>query len=432
MCSIKDIISAGFQDLKAWKKRNRISLILFFLTLVVYIGINSYVNTIEEDCYVVENTLASRICTVLLGSEQEVQEFCDMMNDNYGDDERVREVLPMSLHTFVKWVDAKEILYVQNATMDIRSCFEAVLDYDYKGEKRIPKENEIIAPRYLCDIGMYDSKNLGDGDELIGRTIKVNFETSRGLYNKEYEFKVIGTYDNIKTRDAGNIFYVNPQIPVDLKNLQNDEDIEEIDEIMEELTEELGEEIVLESQRKYYVGVYVNEGYDIDAFIDELYKENEKYFMGRYRFVEPTLVSYYSYIRFVGNIISMMILIVAIINIIISSINEVNDRKWEFALKMSMGYRKKDIVSIFFVEKLVNLIKALALATFIVFLFCVEATYISRNFLEYWKRDYVYTLSFGNIAIAVVLIIFAGLIGTLVANAKIGQIEIASELKAGE
>lgn len=432
MCSKKDIINAGLQDLKAWKKRNRISLALFFLTLAVYIGINSYASSIEQECYNVENSLDSRVCNTILSSEEEVDYVIETIEKKYADDERVVEVLPMSLHTWVQWQDTKDILYVQNATIDMRVCFKSVLDYGYKGERRVPAENEIIAPRYLCNIGIYDSKNLGDGDALIGKTIKVSYQTARGLYKEDIEFKVIGTYDNIKTRDSGDIFYINSQVAMKLNDLQNDEDIEEEEKINAELTEELGYDPEIEMNRTYYVGVYVKEGYDIEEFINEVNKSDEFFTLTRYRMVDRTLVSYFSYVRFVGNIISMMILLVAIINIIISSINEVNDRKWEFALKMAMGYRKKDIVSIFFVEKLVNLFKALTLALFVVLLYCLEATYISRNFLEYWKRDYVYSISLDNTVIAIILIIMASLIGTLVANVKISQISIASELKAGE
>lgn len=431
VCNLKDVFFSGLLDLKTQKKKNRISLILIFISLVTYIGVNSYVNSMEEECYIIENTLSSRICETILQSEEEVENFVKKMEEEYGDDERVREVLPMSLHTFVQWKNTEDILYISNATIDLQVCFKAVLDYDYIGEKRIPMENEIIVPRYLCDIGIYDEKNLGDGDDLIGKTIKVSFQTARGVYKKEYELTVIGTYNNIKTRNSGDIFYVNPQLPVDMKNLQNNEDIEEKDKIIAELTEELGYEPEVEINREYYVGVYVKEGYDIDKFINEV-NQKTGFSLGRYRIVDPTLASYYSYIRFVGNMISLMSLIVAVINIIISSINEVNDRKWEFALKMAMGYRKKDIVSIFFVEKLVNLFKALTLALFVVLLYCLEATYISRNFLEYWKRDYVYSISLDNTVIAIILIIMASLIGTLVANVKISQISIANELKAGE
>ncbi len=45
---IWDVVKCGLQDLKAHKSKNRISFMLIFLAIVVYIGVNSTMDSIEQ------------------------------------------------------------------------------------------------------------------------------------------------------------------------------------------------------------------------------------------------------------------------------------------------------------------------------------------------------------------------------------------------
>ncbi len=425
MCKFIDIIKCGLEDLKAQKKRNRISLILVFLSLITYIGVNSYINSINNSIEASMNALDARVASYNV-EEGCLEQDLAMLHSLYDDDERIKEIFQCVPHTTIKWIDASDVLYVNASDISINACYGAVFEYGYKGEEKIPDECEIIMPRYLCEVGIYDEKNMGDGDALIGQKIKLKYITDSGLYSKQYEFEVIGTYDNILSRSVGCIGFVNYQIPLELRELNYDDEEKNIDEILEI---DPNYKVI----RGKYIGIYVAEGYDIDEVIKDISKDTDgKVNLLKHRIINPTVEGYYQYIMQIGNIISVMLLIIAIINISISSLNEVRDRKWEYSLKMSMGYTKRDIVGIFFVEKLANLMKALILVIFTVGVYCLVATYISQHYLEYWKREYVYTIYPVNVIIAMILIIMAGLIGTLVAKNAIGDINIAKELKSGE
>lgn len=430
MCKTLDIIKTGIKDIKNHRKSNVISFLLIFISLIVYLGVNSHSRSITNEINKSVNFFEGRIVVALL-YEDEYEETLSYFKELYGDDERVREIREYAYTRLVEWKDTMDILYVESTKFPIFGFYEAVLDFDYKGEKREPKKDEIILPRYICDIGIYDTTNIGNADELIGETIVVEYSSLDRRDTREYEFKVIGTYDNLEARMSDYKGIVNTQIMLDIKDIEDK--AEELAE--EELKIELGDDYDegYEYIKDRLFSVYVKEGYDVDEFIKEVGdKTNHRVHFSRNKEIVGSVEGYYKYIIVIGSIVSLMLLFIGIINIIVSSINEVKSRKWEFALKMSMGYTKRDIILTFFVEKFVNLVKALLLAIFTVGLYCIIITYISRNFLEYWKRGYLYIIYPDNMLIALFLVFIAGLIGVLVARLGINEINIAKELKSEE
>lgn len=420
MCKFIDILKSGIQDLNAHRKNNVIAFVLVFLSIVVYLGINAHYKSMNSEMQKTIDFFEGRIL-IASSMEENLEEDISYLEEMYGNDERVREIKPFVAMRTVKWLDTSEVLYTDSADMSLFGIYEAVFDYDYKGEKREPSENEIILPRYLCNIGIYDDKNIGNADELIGKTIKIEYTSLHRRYCKEYEFTVIGTYNNLEARTSDCMGIVNTQVMLNIKKME-DKEIEEIEEGYGEDYEKVG-----------MFSVYVKEGYDVEEFKEEVFeKTGGRIIFIRNMYLSPSVEGYYKYIIVIGSIVSLMLLFIGIINIIVSSINEVKSRKWEFALKMSMGYTKRDIILTFFVEKFVNLVKALLLAIFTVGLYCIIITYISRNFLEYWKRDYLYIIYPDNMLIALFLVFIAGLIGVLVARLGINEINIAKELKSEE
>lgn len=426
MCKIKDIFLCGLQDLKQQKKSNRISMVLIFLSLVIYIGVNSHVNSINSGIKEVGNRLYGRVATGSFIDEKQKEEFMA----KYSGDERIREITQFAYQKTIEWQDTEEILYVDKAKVNMWGFFDAVLDYDYKGERKAPDKDEIIMPRYLYDVGIYDTKHCGDGDSLIGKTVKMVFETSEGHTKKEYEFKVIGTYDNIRARKMECSCFTNMQLLIEWDKFIYEEEKAAEEEVNQMLIE-MGEEPNFEASLSEHTALYIAEDYNVQNVLEDIYDESGVFFNQMIK-LDESVQGYFKYVVQVGNLISIMLLCISVINISLSSINEVKHRKWEFALKMSMGYTKNDIVGIFFVEKLVNMIKALLMALFILGLYCVAATYIIRNHMEYWKKDYVIELQPDKLIIAIALVFIAGMIGTIAGRFFIKDINVSEELKSGE
>ena len=425
MLSIKDIIKTGIQDLKSHRKTNVISFVLIFLSLTVYLGVNSYCKSINDEIDKSVNSFVSRIIfeTCL---EEQYESVEKLIFDEYSKDKRVREVSEFYFECETSWLDTEEYVHTKDNYLHILNCFEAVFDYDYKGEKKKPDVDEIIIPRYMFDIGVYDEKNFFNGDELIGKTIKLQYSTYNDLDRLDYEFKVIGTYDNLEARTKSTLSFVNLDVMLEIKEMDDKADLELNLLLNEGLPVE--EQYIPEPQR--YFAMYVKESEDVDKFINDIKDETELVNPDRYVMADPTVIGYYEYVAGIGNLISILLLLIGVVNIIISSLNEVKERKWEFALKMSMGYTRSDITKVFFIEKLINLFKALVLSIITVGLFCAGITCYSKMFLEYWKKTYLYLVYPDNVVIAIVVVSLTALISVIAARESIKNIEVAKELKS--
>lgn len=432
MCKKKDILLSGLQDLKTQKKKNRISMMLMFLSLIIYIGVNSTVDSINRNVHDVLNCLEARIATTTESAE-DTENVLDTLKEKYGDDKRIKDIFISTDDTSVEWVNVQDILFVDSQQINF-DCFNTqVLEYGYNGERKAPDMDEVIIPKYLYDVGVYDLYTYADGDKLIGETLEFEYKTYYGDYSEKYRLKVIGTYDNIKARRVDCHFYVNGAISIginDLNYLEKKGREEEYRKEIEELFGEgAGEEYTTE---KYgHVSVYVSENYDMDEMIQEIAKETGIVLMKNV-ILDEELQGYFQYVVVVGNTVSFMLLIIAMINIIISSISEAKSRKWEFALKMSMGYTKKDVISVFLVEKLANMLRAVLLSLFVLVIYSIIITYAYQNLFEYWKKSYTIILNIENIAIAMGLAVLAGLAGVLAGRIFIREINVAETLKAGE
>ena len=425
-CRFTDIICIGAQDLRAQKKKNRISFLLVFLSLVIYIGVNSTIESMQRNTNDILEKPEGRL--LVLPEPEGENSYSTLLKERYADDERIENIFVSVPIREVTWENCSEILYQDEEEVNLRFAYDQMLDYISKGEKRIPEKNEIIIPKYLYNMGVYDQYTYADGDELIGKKITLTYTSSIEEYTKTYEFEVIATYDNVRMCENGDLFFANVEIGLEVEQLCYEEALERYNENIKYMVGEIepAEEVIQHNVRTF---VYVSLGYDVEEVRNQIYDESG-IMMSVNRRVSQDIIFYYNYVAVVGNVIAVSLLMVAVINIIISSISEVSRRKWEFALKISMGYRRSDIIKIFFVEKFLNLLKALALALFVIAAYSLVATYAMQNLLEFWKRAYTIMISPMNVMVSILLIFMASLIGVIVGRISINKINVVKELKA--
>lgn len=437
MCKFWDIVKSGILDNKTQRKRNRISLLLMILSLIVYIGVNSTVNSVNSSIHDILCAVPSRQLVTSYVPEYDDSE--DMSFDKYvknleeyfKGDERVKDIFFFIEDTRVDWLDTNEYFKEDNVEIIVNSFCKPILEYSEDMDLKEPEYGEVIIPKYIYDLGVYDKYTYFSGDDLIGETITIRYTDTCNDGYKEYELKVIGTYDNIKSRFMGCHIFVNEDLCKELVEYEY-QILSKHEESYKQELEELGlpseeyEEILT-----YRVGIYVSEDYEIGDFNKELISE-----LGinglQYISLDDELQSYFKYIVFIGNIVSFMLLLIAITNIIISSLNEVKDRKWEFALKMAMGYKRNEIVKIFFVEKFVNMIKALCISLGLLLVYSGIATYVIQELMEYWKKTYVISIDIKVTLVSIVLVTVAAFVGVLAARLSIESINVAETLKSGD
>ncbi len=428
----RDIIGCGIIDLRTQRKSNRIAFILIFLSIVVYVGVNSTVCGIMNG---VINAVSGHDTRILyMQGEGEAEEEYKLLTEMFKSDERVQEIyVGKDYFGSMRWYDTFEFLGVNMQDVLISSSYESLLNYGYKGEKRLPEYDEIILPRYMYNMGIYDEYSYFNCDELIGKTL--TFKNEAFLYegeeSEEYKLKVIGTYDNVTKTYHNNVMFVNVEFIKDMLWIYAENEVAYNNKMGNEMTIE-------EAEPNMVVYLFIKEGYNINDTYEEmnsLLKEKlqtENNVLGLFTRFDPEVEGLYYYAIAIGNIVSVILLMLAIINILISSVTEVKTRNWEFALRMSMGYRKSDIIKIFAVEKVANVMKALAVALITLFLYTTALTYYNQNMEVYWKHSWVITVDVKSSLIAMVLITISALAGVVTASFAINKIEEAKTLKAGE
>lgn len=425
-----DIFKCGIIDLNSQKKKNRISFILIFLSIIIYVGVNS---TIDGTVRGINDKLSGHDARILyMYGEGDAEVEYQLLIDKFGDYECVQEIYTgVTNYGAMRWYDVEDFLGVNKQGILISSSYESLLNYDYKGEKRLPEYNEVILPRYMYSMGIYDEFSYANCDELIGETLIFKNEA---FYeeSEEYKLKVIGTYDNLTKMYHNNMIFVNEDFLMDMMWIYG--------ENMVKYHQEIGETWMTDDYAvpDKCVYIFVKEGYNINEIckkMDSIMKEefnDDDQVIYPLCYLDPEVEGVYYYAKAVGNIVSAVLLFLAIINIAISSITEAKNREWEFALKMAMGYRREDIIKIFAVEKVLNVIKALCTAVFILFLYTNALTYYNQNMEEYWKRSWVITVDLKSSLIALVIIVFTALLGVVFAKESINKINISKTLKAGE
>ena len=437
MCKFWDIVKSGWLDNRTQRKRNRISMILMVLSLLIYIGVNSTVNSVNSSIHDILNSLQARVLTTGYVPEYDDTEnmnfdkYMETLEEYFSDDERVRDVFFQIEDTTVSWLDTKDWLKEDDVQIIANAFYKPVLDFSEDSRLKAPEYGEVIIPKYIYGLGVYDNYTYFPGDDLIGKIIKIRYKDTYGAGHKDYKLKVIGTYDNIKSRVMGCHIFINSDMAREIMEYQNQRDYE-YEEIYRQELEDMGlPPESYEASLQYKVGIYVSEDYEISKMQEEL--RNELGIAGWENItLDDELQSYFKYIVYVGNIVSFMLLFIAIINMIISSLNEVKDRKWEFALKMAMGYKRNDVVKIFFVEKLINMIKALIISLILLLVYSGIATYAIQELMEYWKKTYVIRLDGVAILISFVLVTISAFMGILAARISINSINVAETLKEGD
>lgn len=431
-----DVLNSGIQDLKAQRRKNVISFILICMSIVIYVGVNSTINGMEKGAYDVVNGHGTRI--LYTEANGDFEERFEYVMQKYGNDDRVQEIYTgISYYIGMVWYGCENVLGVEKNDMFFSTAYYSIFNYDYKGEKRLPEYDEIILPRYIYEYGIYDEYNCATTDDLIGKTLTFKNEAYKygesGL--EEHKLKVIGTYDNISKVLHHYVILANQDFMNDIYDVY-------YQRMLEKNPPEYDEEgnVIGGAKKSERVYLFIKEGNDVVKVYNEINADLKQEFkvhpldnaLEYMVILDPEVKSYYYYIIAVGNIVSLFLLCIAVINIFISSISEVKDRRWEFALKRAMGYEYRDIVKIFAVEKIVNVLKAIGVSLFVLFLYSGALTYYNKNELEYWKASWVITIDLQTTITSIIAVVIVALMGVVVANMTMSNINISDTLKAGE
>ena len=186
----------------------------------------------------------------------------------------------------------------------------------------------IIPEKFLPDSRgeSLDKNNKGykfiDGKSLLGKKL-----TGKTSGNNTYTFTVIGVYDSTKSMDEKSNCY----IPYN-----------DVNEIYKSLK-------VVKSKDTYYPIMAVVDNYkNTSTVMDKLFREG----------MQPSVSVKFNtklprYINLIGGLLSILIFIVALINISLTTINSVKDRTQEIGILKSIGYNNKAVLAMLNLETLI-------------------------------------------------------------------------------
>jgi len=407
-----------------WKK-------LFFTAIVIMAGVASFVAIrsavkVSDDYVTKYLTETPQLKTLIVWSEDLYTE--EQLN-NLMNDDRVLSSFEFNFGISMK-------LQNSNSSMDVyvTPYHGAYDEYIIKG-RGVEGEKEIVLPYYtvLEESGKYSVKKTDKsvvGSKVNLTYARINTYTGEFVEEISVELDVVGLIDNIGAGLSydGYLLHDERLTEIQIDNVYIPESEEEWKEVFDfwevESKEEL-DTIFGEERKQGELGICTK------TYADSKELE-EEYGLFRYSVVNEDVVTEFHNLDFIGSILVLVLLFMALINIVLSTLSDINKRSWEFALKQSMGYRLGRLYR--------EVIQENILVAVVGMIFGVAAGYgllqiIRVNYMA--VKDVAYLtmkvgLSKESIIMGMIIAVIAPLAGTIIGMIKIKSIDIAATLKNKE
>lgn len=407
-----ELFILAYKNLKGQKRHSRILMWILMAPLLCCILGNSLVKSFDGSL--------RNMCSRGLGRLELINEVEGMPLEQVRDDmeavEGVGEVSRVTLPMIGVLTNMREELGSDNIKIGIRSAYKGLYDYAVSGKTENIEYGEMIIPEYLYGIGSFGNYEYISGTELIGKEFVINIDT--GI---ELSFRVAGTFNNIKTGDLGSEFFIHPEQADEINARVTAKHIEEY------LKENPDDEAWIPTK---HIGVYIEEGYDIQAVCDKLYKAAGYYPTIACKVVDETMLMFYTFIAKIINIFVVMLTIVCFISIIMIISTELRKRLKESAVYMALGYQRKDMLKVFFCEKFLLCGKAMIYSSILTVLVLLTANYFLQNFMEFYKRYIVFQLDIKNFGKGFIIIAGAVATGMFVIAIRLRKTNISEIIRS--
>lgn len=240
--------------------------------------------------------------------------------------------------------------------LELKACTDAMKNYLYTGT--MPEEGEILLPQYLYGT----DEEGGTTSELVGKKITITV-TDWNENQTELEYLVCGTYDNIMAVTGNTTAYLVENEAVQAYEIS----MEGIRDLMLRQMKESGNynrETYVGYEVQHIVGVQVKDYKDMDAIKE---KYSDLYLSPVMLLEENSIEQIAGMVQFVGNLIAVFLLVIALINTMIVVLNDVSGRKKEMALYLTQGYTGRQVTGIILLEYALRMLWAFLMAAIIAF-----------------------------------------------------------------
>lgn len=344
-----DYIKSAWGNLKGRKKTGKTMKYLLFTALLIYFIVNSLSSSAKSFTEQISKVPLARTLTV---DDDENDSVYNRILADSREDDRLESVYhyitPLVVHA--KTQAGKETV------LELKACTDAMKNYLYTGT--MPKEGEILLPQYLYGT---------DGESrttsaLVGKKITITV-TDWNEKQTELEYLVCGTYDNIMAVTGNTTAYLVENEAVQAYEIS----MEGIRDLMLRQMKESGNynrETYVGYEVQHIVGVQVKDYKDMDAIKE---KYSDLHLSPVMLLEENSIEQIAGMVQFVGNLIAVFLLVIALINTMIVVLNDVSGRKKEMALYLTQGYTEGQVTGIILLEYVARMLWAFLMAAIIAF-----------------------------------------------------------------
>lgn len=421
-----ELFRLALLDYKSQIKHSRMLFFLISITMTVFLCIHSLAGSVRDNLTDIIYTPFGREFLVWVDGYQNGKENLEKI---FADKEWVGDIVIHMGLTQAEWDD------IEGRNDIVFNAYISTLEeYIVFGETGSPKRGEIILPKYLYAMGDKNQYQYIDGSDYVGKTIHITVRSAYTDHEKEYVFKVKAAYDNIRSMCPENMFCLNEEDAVDIYqyHYMTGED-EYIESIRQQYPDE--PDYFYDALRtQYNIGIGVKAGYDFETaskMIADVSRENieEIGFLDTFFNEDSNGINYMEFIIFLSDIMSLLLAGAAIVSMILMFAADMRRRKYDFALRYSIGYTVTRQTVLYGMEKLVIFAKAAAAALLITGLCIVGGNYIIQNKAPFYRRSIVLSYDWAIAAVTLAVVFLCCMFCVLCAAFKIRRIHMAEALK---
>lgn len=413
--NIREMFCIAFHNIRGRRKIGKLLFFILFLALFIYFLINSMAFSINKAVQLMDETPMAR--NIIYHDRDGI--LYEQLKELSISMEHISDIYP---YVYEITTDAEGIKNEERVSLSIKSCSENYKDYLVKGT--LPEKNEILLPHYMYATG---NGNYIDASEYIGKTLKLYI---KNRLNNEIEFEctVSGTYDNIYAVTGTYIAFLNARDAVFLSEKRKEGSEEQLRKDMEE-SGDYDRSHYIGYEMEYYYAVVLDSRQNLNEVRYEIAERIDASGFTECN-TEGGLPTIFSFIQFIGMILTMILLITVIIMMIIMIGNDIGGRKKEVAIYIVQGYTRKNLVSIFGMEYAIRLIPVLFVSFIVVIITLMLENLAIQNLLpmEYGIIHMQFSINafyYGVIILAVVICTAVYMI-----SQQLKKIELLNEIKS--
>lgn len=421
-----ELFRLALLDYKSQKKHSRMLLVLMSIAIIVFLSIHSLAGSVKDNLTDIIYTPFGREFLIWIEARDEAGYWTEKskIEEALAGEECIGDIVIHMGLTPAVWNDIKG-----KKDISFTAYISTLEKYTMSGEKGAPQKGEIVIPEYMYNMGNKNEYQCINGSDYVGKTIHITVKAFYGDEKKDYSFKVKGTFDNIRSMCNGNMFCLSEEDALEVYQYYGlTGEKEFIENIRLEYPDE--ENSFYDALKlQFNMAIGVKTGYDFETSGKIIEKAFPNSGLSTFFLEDTNGISYMEFIIFLSDIMSLLLAIAAIVSMILIFAADMRRRKYDFALRYSLGYTAAKQTLLYGIEKLIIFMKAVIIAVFITVLCIVGGNYMIQNIAPFYRRSIVLAFDWKITAITLAAVFICCIVCVLCAAFKIRKISMARVLK---